>query len=142
MKKFFVLLLALIFWGPIIYYQLTNFQSETAVLSNQSKTVVTSGEIILSVDYSKTLDLAIADGKYDRVDSAISVKNFPVVSGIKVAIFTSLFQFVDGDISSEDVIKEMDRRGFRPATLMELLALGETHPELQRQFPIIALGTI
>ena len=36
----------------------------------------------------------------------------------------------------------MDEAGYRPATLAELLALGESQPELQRQFPIIALGSV
>jgi hypothetical protein len=36
----------------------------------------------------------------------------------------------------------MDKAGYRPATLAELLALGEAHPELQKEFPIVALGSI
>jgi undecaprenyl-diphosphatase len=52
-----------------------------------------------------------------------------------------LFHF-NRDISSEDAIAEMDKDGFRPATLAELLALGEAQPELQKQFPIIALSSV
>lgn len=36
----------------------------------------------------------------------------------------------------------MAKDGKRPATLRELLAFGEANPELQREFPIIALGSV
>ena len=42
----------------------------------------------------------------------------------------------------ENIIEEMDSWFCRPATLMELLALGATHPELQREFRVVALGSI
>ena len=44
-------------------------------------------------------------------------------------------------MESDVMIAEMDKRGYRPATIEELLALGESHPALQREFPIIALGS-
>ncbi len=43
---------------------------------------------------------------------------------------------------SKDAIDEMDKAGYRPATLAELLALGEFKPKLQKQFEIVALGTV
>ena len=46
------------------------------------------------------------------------------------------------DISSEDALKEMDALGLRPAKIEEPLAFGETHPDIQREFPIIALGSV
>ena len=39
-------------------------------------------------------------------------------------------------------MKELDTLGLSPANLPELLAFGETHPEVQRQFTIIALGSV
>jgi len=36
----------------------------------------------------------------------------------------------------------LDELGFRAAILPELFAFGETHPEVQREFPIVALGSI
>lgn len=109
-------------------------------------TVVNSadGEIKLTVDYTKTIEQAIADGKYDWKDSDITAKNFPIspeMIGKKSDVSAKLFHF-NRDISSDDVISEMDKSGYRPATLMELLVLGILFPELQRQFPIVALGSI
>ncbi|MEK7061874.1 MAG: hypothetical protein AAB957_01290, partial [Patescibacteria group bacterium] len=43
---------------------------------------------------------------------------------------------------SDWVIAEMAKDGKRPATLRELLAFRENNPELQRKFPIIALGSV
>ena len=101
-------------------------------------------EIKLTVDYTKTVEQAITDGNYDWKNDDIIVKNFPIspeMIGKKVEVTTKLFHF-NCDISSNDVISEMDKGGYRPATLMELLALGILFPELQRQFSIVALGSV
>lgn len=101
-------------------------------------------EISLTVDYNQTVEQMIAAGKYDWKNSDITEKHFPLpaeLSGQKTAVSSKLFHF-NRDISSEDAIAEMDKAGYRPATLSELLALGTKHPELQRQFPIVALGSL
>lgn len=108
------------------------------------KVVDTSDKIILNIDYTKTVEQAIADGDYDYKNSDINAKNFPVspeMIGKKADVSAKLFHF-NRNISSEDVISEMDNAGYRSATLMELLTLGILFPELQRQFPIIALGSV
>ena len=109
----------------------------------KSEQIKPTEEITLIVDYSKTVEKMIAAGKYDWKNSDITNKHFPLLaelSGQKTAV-SKLFHFNRG-ISSDDVISEMDKAGYRPATLPELLALGEIQPDLQRQFPIIALGSI
>ncbi|MCR4280067.1 MAG: hypothetical protein NUV82_01420 [Candidatus Komeilibacteria bacterium] len=98
----------------------------------------------LVVNYDQTLKKMIEAGKYDLVNRCITEENFPLsneLAGKKTSVSAKLFHF-DRSISSEDAISEMDRAGYRPATLAELLALGEAQPELQRQFPIIALGSV
>jgi len=57
-----------------------------------------------------------------------------------IRIKAKIFDFKK-DISSHDVLKELDKEGYRPATLIELLALAEIDPELQRQFSIVSLGS-
>ncbi|KKR48343.1 MAG: hypothetical protein UT86_C0007G0022, partial [Candidatus Magasanikbacteria bacterium GW2011_GWC2_40_17] len=44
--------------------------------------------------------------------------------------------------STDEVLAEMDRHGLRPALYEELLAFGAKYPDEQRQFPIIALGSV
>jgi len=83
-------------------------------------------EIKLTVDYTKTVEQAITDGNYDWKNDDIIVKNFPIspeMIGKKVEVVTKLFYF-NRDISSNDGISEMEKADYRPATLMELLALG------------------
>ena len=113
--------------------------------NTKSKEVIdTYNEILLTVDYTKTLEEAIADGKYDWKNIGIVAKNFPISIEIvekKIELATKLFHF-NRRVSSEDATLQMDRDGYRSATLRELLVLGALNPELQKQFPIIALGSI
>lgn len=80
-------------------------------------------------------------GKYDWVDGDITEKHFPINIPADYDAEYKLFHF-NRVISSDDAIKEMKKEGYRPATLVELLVLGETQPELQRLFQIIALSPI
>jgi hypothetical protein len=104
--------------------------------------ITSTGGITLTIDYTKTLEQAIADCKFDHISDDVTTENFPFTQEVaRVDISARLFDF-GRDISSHDAIKEMDRDGCRPATLMELLALAVANPELQRQHPIVALGSI
>jgi len=96
------------------------------------------------IDYEKTIEQAINDGNYDWKNKNVNSNNFPMPIGIVggiVEIETKLFQF-NKTLRSNEVIIEMQKSGYRPAILIELLALGKKFPELQRQFPIMALGSI
>lgn len=95
----------------------------------------------LVVDYNLTLPEMIQAGNYDWVDSNINSANFPIVGQGVQKRRVELFHF-NRFISSDAAIKEMDAEGHRPAKLEELLALGKAQPELQRQFPIVALGSV
>lgn len=83
----------------------------------------------------------IARGKYDWTNPDITEVHFPTSVPTDYDAEYKLFHF-DRGISSEDAIREMEREGFRPGTLAELLALGEAQPELQKQFPVIALSSV
>jgi hypothetical protein len=95
------------------------------------------------IDYGRSIVDSVKAGKYDWVNEAITDANFPntefdQVGGEKEI---GLFHF-KRNISSEDVIASMKAEGFRPATMRELLGFGEHNPELQREFPIVALGQV
>lgn len=92
------------------------------------------------VDYSWTLIQMVAVGKYDWVNSNITQDRFPVQGSGRQEVEVVLFHF-NRVISSDDVIAELDKVGYRPANPAELLALGASQPELQRNFPIVALGS-
>lgn len=93
------------------------------------------------VDYTQTLKQMISAGKYDWANDNITAEHFPINGTGKEENDITLFHF-NRSISSNDAIAEMDKAGFRSATIEELLALGASQPELQKQFPIVALGSV
>ena len=97
------------------------------------------------VDYTKSLAEMIEAGKYDWKNSDITQEHFPVQGQGREEKDVVLFHFgryIFGRyISSEDAIAEMAKAGYCPAQIQELLALGAANPELQKQFPIVALGS-
>jgi hypothetical protein len=44
-------------------------------------------------------------------------------------------------MTTDQALEELDKQDFRLATIEELLAFGATYPELQREFPIVELGS-
>jgi hypothetical protein len=97
----------------------------------------------LAVDYGRKLEDAIAAGHYDWVNENITEANFPLGTEErgKKKLSTKLFHF-DRIVESKEAIREMEKEGYRPPSLREGLAFSEANPELQRQFPIVILGSV
>ena len=95
----------------------------------------------ITVNYGLSLKEMIAAGGYDWKNDDITEARFPVPTGSPVELDTELIHF-DYDISSENVVAELDKKGYRPATIHELLAFGAKYPNKQREFPIVALGSV
>jgi hypothetical protein len=92
------------------------------------------------VDETKTVEEQVKD-KFDWVNENITSKNFPKpAKGQKLEKEVFLFHF-GKNMSSEAVIAEMDKSGYKPATIWDLLALALKEPNLQRKFWIVALGS-
>jgi hypothetical protein len=93
------------------------------------------------VDYSKNIKEMISQGNYDWQNDDINNFSFKKTENtnkiVKVAAKVLPFK---GKVDEET--KNMESKGFHPATAFELLAFGATHSEVQRKFPIMALGTI
>ena len=107
-----------------------------------SPTLVENEVKTIMVDYSKTLYEMIAAGKYDWKNKNITTVNFPHDNTLgEVKVDVEYIHF-DRYIFTKDALAEIDRRGFRPTTIHELLAFGAQYPEEQRKFPIIALGSV
>ncbi len=95
----------------------------------------------VTVDFGQTLEEMIAAGRYDWKNDDITTKRFPVKGEGKKEVEITVVHF-NRVIESDEAIKEMDALGYRPATIEELLGFGKEHPDLQRSFPIIALGSV
>lgn len=96
-----------------------------------------------TVMVDETLEVmdAIAEGKFDWVNENITNRNFPKPKDcIRSTRDMALFHF-GKNMSSEDAIARMVAEGYRPATIWELLAFARDNPDLQRRFPIVALGS-
>ncbi len=93
------------------------------------------------VDYGQTLRKMVLAGEYDRVNDDITSKHFPVRGSGRKEVEITLFHF-NRLISSGDAIAQMAKAGYRPALAEELLALGVAYKKLQKQFPIVALGSV
>ena len=93
------------------------------------------------VDETKKVEDLVKEWKYDWSNDNVTSKNFPLPKGGKIEKREiSLFHFSKG-MTSREVIAEMDKEGYRPSTIWELLGLGISQPDLQREFTIIALGS-
>ena len=98
-------------------------------------------EFLMAVNYSQSLDQMIKAGYCNWINDNITVDHFPIEGSGKQEKNFTLFHF-DKTKTSEEVIAEMNKEGFSPAKIEDLLVLGESQPELQKQFPIIALGSV
>ena len=95
----------------------------------------------LTLDYSQSLPTMIAAGGYDWVNSDITAEHFPITGEGQIEVEVTLFHF-NRSMSSEPVLEELDQAGFRPAKIEELVALGVKERDLQKKFPIVALGSV
>lgn len=120
--------------NPATLAGLRKVLSEMIRQENQHQTVR------VSID-GLSLEEMVEAGKYDYANSNINSGNFPVgeIQSQEEEVYLVHF---DRSIGSEEVIRELDKMGLEPADIVQLLAIGEQYPELQRQFPIIALGSV
>lgn len=96
---------------------------------------------VLTVNYDRSVEDGVVAGKYDWTNSDTTSGHFPSNEIGTKEVSVELVHF-GRDMTTDEVLSKLDKTGLRPATLKELLALGEGHPDLQREFPIVALGSV
>ncbi len=103
---------------------------------------IPDGYEVLSVNYALKLIDAITAAAFDWKNDDIVEKNFPnqAHENGEQNLQVKLYHFGKG-MSSEDVVSAMDKDGFRPATLRELLAYTVKNPDEQRKYTIVGLGS-
>lgn len=97
----------------------------------------------VALSYTQSLDQLLASGKYDFVNPAMTPTNFPLSKDGPARVDITLVSFDAGDGQPDIASAQLMLRnnGFRPATLRELLTLGNSYPDLQLDTTIIAAGT-
>ena len=113
-------------------------RGETVVIAQSKET---TSIFPIQVNYDLRLEAAIKAGNYDWKNDDITEKHFPSKRSGQAEIEIQLFHF-NKVMTSEEVIQEMDKQGYRPAELPELLAFGAKYPDEQRKYPIVALGSV
>lgn len=96
---------------------------------------------VVSVDYEMELEEAIKRGQFDWVNPYIIPENFPPKGKGKVKAEVELIHF-DRYISTNVAVNNLRKMGYRSAGLRELLALGEKNPDIHKEFPVVALGSV
>lgn len=96
--------------------------------------------ITVPVDYDRSVEDGNEAGKYDFGDSSITTEHFPPNRTGRAELEIELVHF-GPQMTNNEVLIEFEKLGLRPAELRELQAIGEHHPELQREYPILALGS-
>lgn len=84
----------------------------------------------------------IALGNYNLANPDINPEHFPFDKSVNPYEETRIFYFNNHQMSRKGVAIEMGKEGWKPATIWHLLILGIKNPELQKHFPIIALGSV
>lgn len=96
----------------------------------------------VTVNYDLSVEEAVALGKYDHVfPNEVSSKHFKTerngIAELKITLVC-----IEENLMTKEIPEKLDQLGYRPAELHELLAFGAKYPDVQRRFPIVALGSI
>lgn len=115
------------------------------ILSNRTlrkelaKLIVGNNANVYPISVVGTIEQQVVAGNYNWSNSDISDAHFTADQPHDTDVILCHF---DKDMSTDAVLKALDEKGLRPATMSELLAVGIQHSKLQLQFPIIALGSV
>jgi hypothetical protein len=94
----------------------------------------------VTIEHGQSLEEMIAAGCYDDVDPVALSVSFRIMRRSRKQTEITLIQF-DRPYAPGELKALMEGRGYRPAFIEELLALGKEQPDLQRKIPIVALGS-
>ncbi len=109
--------------------------------STQGWGVVMDEQYSVTLTEQVTLQELLRAGNYDSyiADDGELQRIFEADPPILESIIEPLC--FDYPCTLEEMLEEMNRLGYRGATLRELLAVGAQHPELQRRKVLVALGS-
>lgn len=95
-------------------------------------------------DYGQSVKDQVKAGEYDWKNGDVNDKHFPYDRSLGVVEGEVVLVHFNRTMTSDGVEAELDRMGLKPADHVTLLGIGsgsETR-DLQRQFPIVALGSV
>lgn len=110
----------------------------TAAASAKNEAKKTTDTVTIEVDYDADFEKLVAACEFSSHDSSINAKNFPSTGKGKIKREFKVFRFSQSR-SSTHAIAEIELRGFRPATALELLTFLAKCPK-ERRNQTTALG--
>lgn len=87
-----------------------------------------------------SLEEMIAAGHYDWVNSNITAEHFPLDDS-QFGDFKLVLVHLNRVATTPEVLAYMKERNLEPGKIGHLLGFGAKNPEIQREFPILALGS-
>jgi hypothetical protein len=94
----------------------------------------------VTIDYGMTVEQMVEAGNYDWNNRDINSRNFPAKGDGAVETTLELVH-LNKVARTAEVEAYLKANGLRAATLAELLAFGAKYPEIQLEFPVVALGS-
>ncbi|MDO8669340.1 MAG: hypothetical protein Q7K65_03540 [Candidatus Buchananbacteria bacterium] len=95
----------------------------------------------IRINYDLTIDQMISLGGYYEIDHDISKITFPIIGSGQMEADLRVFPF-DHSVESAEVIAEIKQANCQLAKIEHLLFFGAKYPEVQKQLPISALGSV
>lgn len=148
-------------------YRLNTPEGKSTIIKLADVIVTNNGKRVESINYdtysvpvdlTRTLAEMVAAGKYNYANPNIVEKNFPIqrpsvsedaveggpyrTPGVQNTNTKIVLVHLNKVATTSEVLEYLDKLGLRPARIEELLALGEKFPDVQRQFPVVALGSV
>lgn len=96
--------------------------------------------ITVFVDFSRSVAEGLAAGRYDEVGVNLTDENFPATGTGQSHVQLILRHYEEALVDSV-VMEQLSSTNIQPATLQELLAIGEQYPDRQLSYCIAALGS-
>ena len=95
----------------------------------------------LTVVYGQ-VDSQVKAGKYDRKDNRITSENFPTNKTGTVRLKYATFVHFPTCQTSDDVVRVFAELGLKLGNADEILAVGVEYPSIQKECPVVALGSV
>jgi hypothetical protein len=110
------------------------------LMFNQKREKMDKKRFFVKINLSENAKKMIKEGFYDRLDLGIKKKKIGTPKKYHQGeVEVKLFSF-DQKTEIGEIKKAMNQEGFQPGTTMELLVLKKDNFELQKNFPIFAIG--
>ncbi|MBU0706104.1 hypothetical protein KJ657_04575 [Patescibacteria group bacterium] len=117
--------------SPTLEHQFTMPQTQEPDASEIAASIARENNVF-RVKVTCDLQTAIGNGKFMRVDKEITEENFPAADCKEGLVDVHVLDIKSDymTLQAEEVIPKMNKAGYRPATLWELLALNADQSEL------------